>query len=59
MRSTVSVLARKVESSRRYRWVNNIKINIKDIGCDVMDMFLQAQDKQLQQGFVNTVRNLL
>jgi hypothetical protein len=43
---------------RRRRWVDNIKINLRDIGWDVMDWIDLAQDRDQWRALMNTVMNL-
>jgi hypothetical protein len=43
----------------RRRWLNNIKMNLKDIGWDCMDWIDLVQDRDQWRAFVNTVINLL
>jgi hypothetical protein len=40
------------------RWVDNIKINLREIGWDGMDWIDQAQDMDQWRALVNTVMNL-
>jgi hypothetical protein len=42
----------------RHRWVNNIKINLREIEWDVMDWVDLAQDRDQCRALVNTVMNL-
>jgi hypothetical protein len=42
----------------RSRWVDNIKINHREIGWDGMDWIDLAQDKDQWRALVNTVMNL-
>jgi hypothetical protein len=42
----------------RRRWVDNIKMDLKDIGLDGMDWIEQAQDRDQCRALVNTVMNL-
>jgi hypothetical protein len=42
----------------RYRWVDNNKIDLRDIGWDGMDWIDQAQDRDQWRALVNTVMNL-
>jgi hypothetical protein len=42
----------------RRRWVNNIKIDLRELGCDGMDWIDLAQDRDQWRTFVNTVTNL-
>jgi hypothetical protein len=43
----------------RYRSVNNIKIDLREIGWDGMDWIDPAQDRDRWRALVNTVMNLL
>jgi hypothetical protein len=40
------------------RWVDNIKIDLREIGCDCMDWIDLAQDRDQCRALVNTVMNL-
>jgi hypothetical protein len=42
----------------RRRWVDNIKINLKEIGWDGMDWIDLAQNRDQWSALVNTVMNL-
>jgi hypothetical protein len=42
----------------RRRWVVNIKMDLREIGWDVMDWMDLAQDRDLWRVLVNTVMNL-
>jgi hypothetical protein len=42
----------------RRRWVDNIKIDLGDIGCDGEDWIDVAQDRDQWRALVNTVMNL-
>jgi hypothetical protein len=42
----------------RRRWVNNIKIDLREIGWDGMDWIDLAQDRDQRRALVNTVMNL-
>jgi hypothetical protein len=42
----------------RRRWVDNIKMDLRDIGWDVVDWIDMAQDKDQWRALVNTVLNL-
>jgi hypothetical protein len=48
---------RPLERPRR-RWVDNIKIRIREIGWDGMDWIDLAQDMDQWRALVNTVMNL-
>jgi hypothetical protein len=43
---------------RRCRWVDSIKIDLREIGWDGMDWIDLAQDGDQWKAFVNTVLNL-
>jgi hypothetical protein len=42
----------------RRRWVDNIKINLREIGWDCMDWIELAQDRDQSRALVNAVMNL-
>jgi hypothetical protein len=42
----------------RRRWVDNIKMDLKEIGWDGMDWIDLAQDRNQWRALVNTVMNL-
>jgi hypothetical protein len=42
----------------RRRWVDNIKMDLREIGCDGMDWIDLAQDRDQWRALVNTVMNL-
>jgi hypothetical protein len=42
----------------RRRWVDNIKIDLRDIGWDDMDWIDLAEDRDQWRALVNTVMNL-
>jgi hypothetical protein len=57
------ILVGKPEGKRslgrpRRRWVNNIKMDLREIGWGNMDLIDLAQDKDAWRGFVNAVMNL-
>jgi hypothetical protein len=43
---------------RRHRWMDNIKMDLREIGWDVMDWIDLAQDRNRWRALVNTVMNL-
>jgi hypothetical protein len=58
------ILVGKPEGKRppgrpRRRWVNNNKINLREIGWDGMDWIDLTQDRDQWRALVNTVMNLL
>jgi hypothetical protein len=42
----------------RHRWVDNIKIDLREIGWDGMDLIDLAQDRDQWKALVNMVMNL-
>jgi hypothetical protein len=42
----------------RHRWVDNIEIDLREIGCDGMDWIDLAQDRDQGMALVNAVMNL-
>jgi hypothetical protein len=42
----------------RCRWVDNIKIDLREIGWDAMDWIDLAQDRDQWRAIVNTMMNL-
>jgi hypothetical protein len=62
-RNTCRILVGKPEGKRplgrpRHRWVDNIKMDIREIGWDDMDWMDLAQDRDQWRALVNTVMNL-
>ena len=62
-RGVHSVLVGKPERKRplgrpRRRWVYNIKMDLQEVGCGVMDWIELAQDKDRLLALVNVVMNL-
>jgi hypothetical protein len=62
-RNAYSILVGKPEGKRalgrpRHRWVDNIKMDFKDIGWDCIDWIDLAQDMEQWRTLVNTVMNL-
>jgi hypothetical protein len=56
-------VSRKPEGNRpherhRHGWENNIKMDVKEIGCDDMDWVPFAQDQNKWQLVVNMIMNL-
>jgi hypothetical protein len=63
-RNAYRILVGKPEGRRalgrpRCRWVDNIKIDLREIGWDVVDWIDLAQDRDQWRALVNTVMNLL
>jgi hypothetical protein len=59
MRNVYRILMGKPEGKRplgrpRRRWEDNIKMDHRDIGWDVMDWIDQAQDRDQWRALVNT-----
>ena len=42
----------------RRRWEDNIKMDLQEVGCGVMDWIGLAQDTDRWRAFVNAVMNL-
>jgi hypothetical protein len=42
----------------RYRWVDNIKMDLREIGLGSMDWIVLAQDRDQWRDLVNTAMNL-
>jgi hypothetical protein len=62
-RGMYRVLVGKPEGKRplggpRRRWEANIKIDLQEVGCRVMDWIGQGQDRDRWQTLVNAVMNL-
>jgi hypothetical protein len=62
-RSVSGVLVGRSEGKRplerpRHRWVDNIKMEFRDIGIDGPNWIRLAQDRVRWQAFVSTVMNL-
>jgi hypothetical protein len=62
-RNACRILEGKPEGKRtlgtpRRRWVDNIKIVLREIGWDGMDWINQAQDRDQWRALVNMVMNL-
>jgi hypothetical protein len=63
MRNAYRILVGKPEGKRllgrpRHRWVNNIKIDLREIRSDGMDWIDLAQDRDQWRALVNTVMNI-
>jgi hypothetical protein len=60
-RNAYRILVGKPEGKRQQdvcRWVDNIKIDLREIGWDGMDWIGLAQDRDQWRALVNTVMNL-
>jgi hypothetical protein len=62
-RNACRILVGKSEGKRplgrpRRRWVDKVKIDLKEIGSDGMDWIDLAQDKDRWRALVNTVMSL-
>jgi hypothetical protein len=62
-RNAYRILAGEPEGKRplgrqRRRWVDNIKMSLRDIGRDGMDWINLAQDRDRWRALVNTAMNL-
>jgi hypothetical protein len=62
-RNACRILMGKLESKRplgrpRRRWVDDIKMDLREIGWDGMDWIGLAQDRDQWRALVNTVMNL-
>jgi hypothetical protein len=62
-RNSYRILVGKPEGKRplgrpRRRWVNNIKMDLREVGCDGRDWIDLAQDRNRWRAHVNAVMNL-
>jgi hypothetical protein len=62
-RGVYRVLVRKPEGKRplgrpRRRWVDNIRMDLQEVGCGGMDWIGLAQDRDRWRTLVNAVMNL-
>jgi hypothetical protein len=62
-RSAYGILVGKPKGKRplgrpRRRWVDNIKMDLREMGCGVIDLIDLAQDREQWRALVNTVMNL-
>jgi hypothetical protein len=62
-RNAYRILVGKPEGKRplgrpRHRWMDNIKMDLREIGSDCMDWIELAQDRDQWRALVNTVMNL-
>ena len=51
-------MVRRTLGRPRPRWEDNIKMNIQEVGREVMDWIELAQDRDRWRAFVNAVMNL-
>jgi hypothetical protein len=63
MKNAYKILVRKPEGKRldggpRCRWVDKIKMDLTETGCEVVDCIQHTQDMVQWQAFVNMVMNL-
>jgi hypothetical protein len=61
-RNSYRILVGKPEGKRplgrpRREWVNNIKMDLREIGCDGVDCIGLAQDRDQWKALVNMVMN--
>jgi hypothetical protein len=56
-RNAYRILVGKPEG-KRHRWVDNIKMDLREIGGDGVDWIDMAQDRDQWRALVNTVLNL-
>ena len=62
-RGVYRVLVGKQEGERplgrpRHRWVDNIRVDLQEVGCGYMDWIWLAQDRDRWQTLVSAVMNL-
>jgi len=62
-RGVYRVLVGKPEGNRpfwrhRRKWEDNIKMDLQEVGCGVIDWFELAQDRDRWRALVNAVMNL-
>jgi hypothetical protein len=62
-RNAYRILVSKPEGKRplgrpRHRWVDNVKMDLREIGWDGVDWIELAQEMDQCRGLVNTVMNL-
>jgi hypothetical protein len=62
-RTAYRILVGKPEGKRplgisRRRWVDSMKMDVREIGCDVVDWIVVAHDSDQWRALVNTVLNL-
>jgi hypothetical protein len=52
------VLVGKPEGRRPRRWVDNIRMDLQEVGCGYMDWIVLAQDRDRWRTLVSAVMNL-
>jgi hypothetical protein len=62
-RNAYRILVGKPEGKRplgrpRFRWADNIKMDLREVGCDGRDWIDLAQDRDRWRAYVNAVVNL-
>jgi hypothetical protein len=62
-RNVYRLLVRKTEGKRplgrpRHRWIDNIKIDLLEIGLNIVDWISLAQDRDMWRALVNSAMNL-
>jgi hypothetical protein len=57
-RNAYAILVGKPEGRPRRRWVDNIKMDLREIGWGGMDWIELAQDRDQWRALVNTMMNL-
>jgi hypothetical protein len=62
-RGVYRVLVGKLEGKSplgrtRRRWEDNIKMDLKEMGCEVFDWIIVAQDRNRWRALLNAVMNL-
>jgi len=57
-RGVYKVLLWKPEGRPRRRWVDNIRMDLQEVGCGYMDWIGQAQDRDRWRTLVSAVMNL-
>ena len=62
-RNAYRVLVGKPEGKRplgrpRHRWQDNIKMDLKEVGCDPKDWITLAEDRDQSRSYVRAVMNL-
>ena len=57
-RGAYRVLVGKPEGKRRRRWVDNIRMDLQEVGCGYVDWIGLAQDRDRWRTLVSAVKNL-